>query len=53
MAWQDLLRFCHFFRHAYAVELDPVELTRTRDRLEAAVSATGPTIAAVVGALSG
>jgi hypothetical protein len=49
--WEKLLGFRHFLRHAYAVELDPLELARNVERLERAVAATKPLVAAVVAAL--
>lgn len=49
--WDELLRFRHFFRHAYVVELDPAKLAANMDRLERAVGATDPYVAALIGAL--
>jgi hypothetical protein len=49
--WEKLLGFRHFLRHAYAVELDPLQLVRNVERLERAVAATEPLMAAVIAAL--
>jgi hypothetical protein len=49
--WEKLLGFRHFLRHAYAVELDPLQLGRNVERLERAVAATEPLMAAVIAAL--
>lgn len=49
--WHDLRRFRHFLRHAYAVELDADRLRTNVARLERAVGATEPHVAAVVAAL--
>jgi hypothetical protein len=38
--WDVLLRFRHFLRRAYVVDLDPGKLAGNRDRLEHAVAAT-------------
>ncbi|MBI5480601.1 MAG: hypothetical protein HY906_17215 [Deltaproteobacteria bacterium] len=51
--WDDLRRFRHFLRRAYAVALDPEKLRANVARLERAVAATDPHVAAVVAALSG
>jgi hypothetical protein len=49
--WEELLRFRHFLRHAYTVGLDAERLQRNRARLTAAVSATAPSIRALIDAL--
>lgn len=49
--WQALLRFRHFLRHAYAVELDPRELAANVRHAEAAVAATVPAFEALIAAL--
>jgi hypothetical protein len=49
--WDELLRFRHFLRHAYVVELDPEKLTANLQRLERAVAATDPHVAALIRAL--
>jgi hypothetical protein len=49
--WEKLLGFRHFLRHAYAAELDPLELARNVERLVRAVAATEPLMAAVIAAL--
>jgi len=51
--WQELLRFRHFFRHAYSVELDPEELASNREQLARAISATQHRIVAVIDGLAG
>ena len=38
--WDALLRFRHFLRHAYVVDLDPSKLVVNLDRLDRAVAAT-------------
>jgi hypothetical protein len=38
--WRALLRFRHFLRHAYAVDLDAAELARNRAHFEIAVAST-------------
>ncbi len=38
--WDALLRFRHFLRHAYVIDLDPDRLAVNRDRLGRAVAAT-------------
>lgn len=50
-AWQELLRFRHFLRHAYAAELDPDELRRNAARLDEAVGLTAPSVEAIVTSL--
>ena len=51
--WMALLRFRHFLRHAYSVELDPDELRGIASRLERAVEQTAPVIASLVASLIG
>jgi hypothetical protein len=46
--WDALLRFRHFLRHAYVVDLDPTKLATNRDRLDRAVALTEPWIDAVL-----
>ncbi len=50
-AWQELLRFRHFFRHAYHVDLEPSELTTNREHLASAIVMTGPRVAAAIDGL--
>ena len=50
--WDALLRFRHFLRHAYVVDLDPSKLAHTRDRLERAVAATELWLGAVLSGLA-
>lgn len=50
-AWEELLGFRHFLRHAYAVELDPERLTRNVEHLKAAAPSTEPAISALLLAL--
>lgn len=50
--WDALLRFRHFLRHAYVVNLDPAKLVTTRDRLARAVAQTEPWIEAVLSGLT-
>lgn len=38
--WDAVLRFRHFLRHAYVVDLDPSKLVVNLDRLDRAVAAT-------------
>lgn len=52
-AWLYVLKFRRFFRHAYAVELDPQRLRENAERLDAAVGPTRGPIAAVVEVLRG
>jgi len=49
--WHAVRRFRHFLRHAYAVDLDPSELTRARTHLTTAVRTTSGTVARLVDAL--
>ncbi len=51
--WDELLRFRHFLRHAYVVELDSDKLVANLQRLERAVAATAPSITALLAALEG
>jgi len=51
-AWQELLRFRRFFRHAYHADLNPVELSKNRDHLALAIAATEPRIHAAIDALA-
>jgi hypothetical protein len=50
--WDALLRFRHFLRHAYVVELDPAKLAANRDRLDRAVAATETWMGSVLAGLS-
>jgi hypothetical protein len=50
--WHELRRYRHFFRHAYAVDLDPIKLCANIERLERAVAATAPCVRALAAALS-
>ncbi len=50
--WEVLLRFRHFLRHAYAVELDAGELEKNREHLKKAVAATDPHVASLISELS-
>jgi hypothetical protein len=50
-AWDQLLRFRHFLRHAYAVPLDPERLRANVARLTQAVDETAPYVEALAGAL--
>ena len=50
--WDALLRFRHFLRHAYVVDLDPTKLALNRDRLDQAVAATEAWLAAVLAGLA-
>jgi hypothetical protein len=50
--WDTLLRFRHFLRHAYVVDLDPSKLALNRDRLERAVAATEAWLASVLSGLA-
>jgi hypothetical protein len=50
--WDALLRFRHFLRHAYVVDLDPGKLTLNRERLDRAVSLTDAWLASVLSALA-
>ncbi len=49
--WQELLRFRHFFRHAYALDLEPQKLVANAERLQNAVAATAPLVRALVDVL--
>jgi hypothetical protein len=51
--WDALLRFRHFLRHAYVVDLDATLLVVNRDRLDRAVSATDAWLASVLSGLAG
>lgn len=51
--WDALLRFRHFLRHAYVVDLDPGKLALNRERLDRAVALTQPWLAGVLSALAG
>ncbi len=51
--WDALLRFRHFLRHAYVVNLDAGKLVANVDRLERAVGATDTWLEAVVTGLLG
>jgi hypothetical protein len=50
-AWGHLLRFRHFFRHAYNADLSADELRANRDRLAAAVQHTRPGLQRLLDAL--
>jgi len=50
--WDALLRFRHFLRHAYVVDLDPAKLTVIRDRLDRAVAATDAWLGLVLSGLA-
>ena len=50
-AWQHILAFRHFFRHAYRVELEPAKLATNAAHLEAAIEICRPSIAALIDAL--
>jgi hypothetical protein len=50
--WDALLRFRHFLRHAYVVDLDPSKLTVNRDRLARAVAATDAWLGLVLSGLA-
>lgn len=49
--WEALLRFRHFLRHAYAVELNPDRLRANAQRLDRAVGATARYVRALVSSL--
>lgn len=49
--WDGLLRFRHFLRHAYVVDLDPTKLLMNVDRLERAVALTDRWIESVLAVL--
>ncbi len=50
-AWDELLRFRHFLRHAYAVPLVPERLRVNAERFARAVAPTEPHIHAIADAL--
>lgn len=50
-AWVQLLKFRHFFRHAYTVQLDPALQLENAARLGEAVDATEPFLLALVNSL--
>lgn len=50
-AWQELLRFRHFLRHAYPAELEPADLRKNAALLDDATRLTAPRVDAVVDAL--
>jgi hypothetical protein len=50
-AWEELLGFRHFLRHAYAVELDPERLIKNVEQLKTAVPFTDPAISTLLHAL--
>lgn len=52
LEWNELLRFRHFLRHAYAVELDPQRLAQNRDRLVRAIEGTRAHVLALLDALA-
>ena len=49
--WDELRRFRHFLRHAYTVELDSHRLAQNVRHLQEAVTATQPSIIALLDAL--
>jgi len=49
--WDQILKFRHFFRHAYTVQLDPKLLLENAARLHQAVDATEPFLLALVNSL--
>lgn len=49
--WDQILKFRHFFRHAYTVQLDPKLLMENAARLHEAVDATEPYLLALVNSL--
>lgn len=51
--WDALLRFRHFLRHAYVVELDPALLRASRETLRRVVAATADSIGQAIGTLEG
>jgi len=51
-SWDELRRFRHFLRHAYAVDLDPVRLGANVAHPRKAVAATEPSIRALSQALA-
>lgn len=50
--WEALLRFRHFLRHAYGVELEPVRLAENVERLARAFAASDTTVQALLDAMS-
>jgi hypothetical protein len=50
--WDALLRFRHFLRHAYVVNLDPSKLAHTRDQLDRAVATTDVWLGLVLSGLA-
>jgi hypothetical protein len=50
--WDALLRFRHFLRHAYVVDLDPEKLAANRARLVRAVGETDTFLAVVLAGLA-
>lgn len=50
--WDALLRFRHFLRHAYVVDLDPAKLAGNRDKLERAVAASDAWLDSVLSGLA-
>ena len=40
----EILKFCHFLHHAYAVDLNPQHFLSNLDRLRRATAATAPRI---------
>lgn len=49
--WHALLRFRHFLRHAYAVDLDPDELQKNTTHLDRAVALTAARVQALLASL--
>lgn len=50
--WDALLRFRHFLRHAYVIDLDPGKLRLNRARLQRAVGGTQPGLEALLATLT-
>ena len=50
--WDALLRFRHFLRHAYVIDLDAEKLATNRQRLERAVSTTDSWFGSVLATLT-
>ena len=50
--WDGLLRFRHFLRHAYVVDLSPSDLALNRARLDRAVAATEAWLGSVLAELA-
>lgn len=50
--WDALLRFRHFLRHAYVVDLDPSQLVVNLDRLDRAVATTDAWLGLVLSGLA-